>query len=280
MHPNTKNHETKKLITGLIALSLLATATALAGPKVLLLWDTQGVQTENLKHSLEANSLEVVLSQTNETGYDGTNPPLAGFDVVVHLNGTTYNAEMNPAGQKALVQFVKDGGGYIHHEWNAYQLTMNQMALMRDLILFDRTSGYSGKIVVTRLKGQNMHPVVWEIPPGFEMNGGCNIGKAHKFEQNPVTVLAADQNGNDAIAVRDFGLGRIVGFHHGGNWGWSGEQLMKKREARRLFVDAVMWAHGCGPAFAKGERKQVCAQIAKLRASRIPAEAPLKVPVK
>ncbi len=265
-----------------ILFSLLALQTALlappaqAGPRVLLLWDTQGVQTEHLKRSLEANGLEVVLSQTDETGFDGTNPPLAGFDVVVHLNGTTFQTEMTPAGQKALVQFVKDGGGYIHHEWNAYQLTRNQMHTMRDLILFDRKSGYSGKITVTRVKQAKMHPVVWEIPGSFEMTGGCNIGKAHVFEEQPVTVLAVDQNGNDAIAVRDFGLGRIVGFHHGGNWGWGGEQLLDKREARRLFVDAVMWAHGCGPAFAKGERKKICERIAKRR----PAEAPLKTPAK
>jgi len=262
----------------LIALSVLTAGSALAGPRVLLLWDIQGAQTEALKHALEGNSLKVVLGETNETGYDGTNPPLAGFDVVVHLNGTTYNREMNKAGQAALVQFVKDGGGYIHHEWNAYQLSRRQMTVMRDLILFDRTSGYSGTIIIERLKQQTMHPVVWEIPPRFEMQGGCNIGKAHLFQQNPVTVLARDQNGNDAIAVRDFGLGRIVGFHHGGNWKSGAGDLLKKREARRLFVDAVLWAHGCGPTFAKGDRKPICEQIAKLRDARASGKAPLKVP--
>ena len=263
MSSNRKQKPTAALIVLPALFALLAVQEAWAGPKVLLLWDTKGVQTEHLVQSLKANSLEVVLSDTNETGYDGTNPPLRGFDVVVHLNGTTYNAEMNPKGQAALVRLVQDGGGYIHHEWNAYQLSMNQMHTMRDLILFDRTSGHSGKIVVSRVKGQKMHPVVWEIPPSFEMHGGCNIGKVHEFAAQPATVLAVDQNGNDAIAVRYFGLGRIVGFHHGGNWGFTGEQLMQKREARRLFVDAVLWAHGCGPAFAKGERKKVCERIAK-----------------
>ena len=263
MRPNTERRVTTVIIAGLALLTTLAAGTALAGPKVLLLWDTQNSHTEKLKKALEDNSLEVVLSPTNESGYDGTNPPLAGFDVVVHLNGTTYQAEMHKAGQKALVQFVKDGGGYIHHEWNAYQLTMNQMHAMRDLILFDRVSGRGGKILISRLKQHKMHPVVWEIPPTFEMQGAWNVGKAHVFAQNPVTVLAVDQEKNDAIAVRDLGLGRIVGFHHAGNYVHQGRLLMEKREARRLFVDAVLWAHGCGPAFAKGEREGVCEQIAK-----------------
>lgn len=252
-----------------------AAAPAAAGPSVLLLWDERGPQTAALEKALTESGIRVTFSQTNETGYDGTNPSLAGIDVVVHLNGTTYGFEMTQAGQKALERFVRDGGGYIHHEWNAYQLSEGQMTWMRNLILFDRTSGYSGRIIIERLEGMASHPVVWEIPPKFEINGGCNIGKLHVFEEEPAQVLAVDQNGNDAIAVREFGLGRIVGFHHGGNWAHGADAILDKREARRLFIDAVLWAHGCSPTFAKGARKQVCDKIAAKR-----VEAPPQEPVK
>jgi hypothetical protein len=251
---------------------LFAATSALAGATVLIIWDTKGAQVDNLTHKLEAANLKVVLSDTNESAYNGKNPALTGIDVVVHLNGTTYNTEMPIAGQKALERFVRDGGGYIHHEWNAYQLTYNQMKWMRNLILFDRTSGFMGDITIERVKGQAMHPVVWEIPPKFTINGGCNIGHVHVFEDEQPVVLAKDSQGNDAIAVREFGLGRIVGFHHAGNWNYtalSGKKaILDKREARRLFIDAVLWAHGCTKVFTKGPRKQTCEKIAAKRAKK------------
>jgi hypothetical protein len=248
---------------------LLATAPALAGPTVLIIWDLQGPQTEALAKALTDSSLKVVLSQTDETGWDGTNPPLAGVDVVVHLNGLTFQAEMPLSGQKALERFVRDGGGYIHHEWSAYELGEGRMQWMRNLILFDRASGYVGPMTITRVKEQASHPVVWEIPPSFQMNCGSNIGKVHVFAEDPAVVLARDDRDNDAIAVREFGLGRIVGFHHAGNWNAS-SMLLDSRDARRLFVDAVLWAHGCGEVYRKGPRQAVCEKIAARRAEPKP----------
>jgi len=244
----------------LIALGVAA-APAMAGPRVLVLWDVQGPQTDALANTLRAAQMDVVLSDTHEAGYTGANPPLTGFDVVVHLNGATWTQEMPITGQQALVRFVEEGGGFIGHEWNAYQLSVGQMKSMRDLILFDRDSGYSGPITITRLPAQERHPVVWEIPPTFAMTGSSNIGHIHRFERYPALVLARDQSGNDAIAVREFALGRIVGFHHGGNWPGTAEKVLDNADARRLFVDAVLWAHGCTSFYRKGERAAVCDRI-------------------
>jgi hypothetical protein len=84
-------------------------------------------------------------------------------------------------------------------------------------------------------------------------------------------VLARDQNGNDAIAIREYGLGRVVGFHHGGNWGnWgitaSHTTIFDSADARRLFVDSVRWAYGCDPKFREGRRDKMCAEISARRA--------------
>jgi fructose-specific component phosphotransferase system IIB-like protein len=60
-----------------IVLGLLFAATpALAGSTVLIIWDTKGAQVENLTHKLEAANLKVVLSDTNESAYNGKNPAL------------------------------------------------------------------------------------------------------------------------------------------------------------------------------------------------------------
>jgi hypothetical protein len=156
-------------------------------PRVLLLWDVKNEQTAALATSLRTSGVEVVYSETDGPGFNGDNPPLAGFDVVVHLNGTTWQRDMTVSGQKALVHFVEAGGGYVHHEWNAYQLSVGQLAALRPLVLFDRSSGYGpGDITVTKVeaKGQQ-HPVIWEIPRTFKMNGACNVGKVHAFEKFP-----------------------------------------------------------------------------------------------
>ena len=152
--------------TSAAALTVLLTLTCAAAaatpspiPTVLLLWDTQGPPTTALVNTLTDSGLRVVLSETNESGWDGTNPSLDGIDVVVHLNGTTWNTEMPKPGQKALVQFVRDGGGYVHHEWNSYQISVGQMLAMREIILFDRTSGYAGAITISRYDTQGVHPV-------------------------------------------------------------------------------------------------------------------------
>ena len=250
----------------MISLVVLTCATsALAkGPRVLLIWDVRTQQTEALAKSLEAGGSQVVFSDTDETGYTGTNPPTKGFDVVVHLNGTTFDIEMPHAGQRALEQFVRDGGGYIGHEWNAYELENGRMKIMRPLILFDRISGYAGEITFGKIDNASGHPVVWEVPKVFTMTGSTNIGHIHEFSEEPAMVLARDTAGNDAIAIREYGLGRVVGFHHGGNW-QGAATIFDSPDARRLFVDSVRWAYGCDPKFREGRRDKMCEQIALRR---------------
>jgi hypothetical protein len=237
------------------------------GPRVLLLWDVRNEQTEGLARTLRNAGVQVTFSQTNGPGFNGENPPLKGFDVVVHLNGTTWMTDMPESGQRALVEFLESGGGYVHHEWNAYQLSVGQLQKLRPLILFDRTSGYAGEITLTKVEAPRAHPVVWEVPRSFTMQGSSNIGHVHVFDPEPAMVLARDSHGNDAIAVREHALGRIVGFHHGGNWEYASRPtILETGSARRLFVDAVRWAYGCDPAFREGRREQICAEIARRRA--------------
>jgi hypothetical protein len=254
----------------LLALLLVLASPAFAAPRVLLLWDTKSAQTTELTKALEGSGLEVRLSDTDSAHFNGENPTLAKFDVVIHMNGTTWMTEMPPSGQRALVRFVQDGGGYIHHEWNAYQLSVGQNESLRQLILFDRSSGQGPRdIVISKVVDGKPHPVIWEVPNSFTLKGGAgNIGKAHVFTESPSMVLARDDQGNDAIVVREYQLGRIVGFHHGGNWGVGAGNSLDSKDARRLFVDSVRWAYGCDPSFREGRREKTCAEIAAKRGKR------------
>jgi large repetitive protein len=249
-----------------LLLLLLVATPALAGPRVLLLWDAKNSQTAALAKSLKDSGLEVTLSETDSAHFDGKNPALTNFEVAIHMNGTTWGSEMPLEGQKALVRFVQAGGGYIHHEWNAYQLSVGMLKPMREIILFDRVSGQGPRAITVRKVEKASHPVIWEVPTVFTMNGGANIGHIHQFAVSPSMVLARDDGGNDAIAVRELELGRVVGFHHGGNWGVGEVNSLDSNEARRLFVDSVRWAYGCDPSFREGRREKICAQIATLRA--------------
>jgi plastocyanin len=212
----------------------------------LLIWDELNPNTLSLRDALDAAGIEVQLSATSEIGYDGTNPSLEGFDAVIHLNGTTYSAEMPTAGQDALVQFVRDGGGFLQAEWNSYEISQGRMLRMRDLTLFDRVDAYQGGdntwVVVPE---QADHPVVANVPSSFTFRTDFHFGPAHVFASDPVTVLMRDPQGHDALAVREFGLGRIVGFQHAGNYDLGPPppyRTLANPNIQQLYIDGVVWA--------------------------------------
>ncbi len=57
-----------------------------------------------------------------------------------------------------------------------------------------------------------------------------------------------DTNGNDAVAVRELGTGRIVGFHHTGNT--LGQTTLSNLYVQRLYINAVLWGDTKSPAVA------------------------------
>lgn len=109
---------------------------------VLLIYDTTGYYTADMVAAIEAAGHTVTYSDTDENSYDGTNPSTDGFDVVWHMNGTTWGSEMPTGGQSALVAFVEGGGGFVHQEWNAYETdSAGYLSTMEDLTLLERDSG-------------------------------------------------------------------------------------------------------------------------------------------
>jgi hypothetical protein len=225
-----------------VCLSLSTAAGAF--PEVLVLYDTNDANTQALEAALVASGATVTMSDTDETGYDGTNPAPDDFDAVIHLNGTTYSTDMPTAGQTALVNYVEAGGGYIQSEWDAYEYGNGRMANMRDLILFDRTSGQEGSITVSDVVGQETHPVLDNVPGSFTFNGGQNEGWVHSFGADAAVVIMTDNYGYDAVAVREWEQGRVVGFHNSGNYGGYG--TLSDTNIQQLYVGAVDWVAGAG----------------------------------
>ncbi|MEW5848167.1 MAG: invasin domain 3-containing protein [Myxococcota bacterium] len=211
-------------------------------PRVLVIYDNVSASTLSLIAALEAAEFVVNRTPNPEESYDGTNPPLAGYDAVVHLNGISYATQMNTAGQSALVQFVQDGGAYVGTEFNAYELANGRMNTMRDLIVFDCPGGTNsgGTVTFNDVPSQASHPILDNVASSFSFTGHWCHTQAHTFGANPVTVLLTNQSGQAALAVREFGSGRVVGLQLAGNYG--GNTQFSDPNVQRLVVDAVRWA--------------------------------------
>ncbi len=214
-------------------------------PTVLLIWDVLEEGTAALRTALENAGIIVTLSETSETSYLGTNPAPDDFSAVIHLNGVTYGTEMPFAGQDTLVRYVQQGGGYLHSEWNTFEIFGGHMQRMRDLVLFDRVDGREMPITYTAVPEELGHLILGNVPSTFVFQGGVNNGKAHAFAVDPVTVLMRD-NTNDAVAVREFGPGRIVGFSHAGNYNHASYRTLMNSNIQQLYIDGVFWAAGFG----------------------------------
>ena len=217
------------------------TVSADAPLSVLLIYDTPDVGTPALQQALQNAGLVVSLSDTDETGYTGDNPAPDEFDAIIHLNGTTFSTAMPLAGQRALTNFVWNGGGFLHTEWDSYEVTAG-MSTMRDLILFDFNYN-SGVVALTNVPGQQAHPILAHVPPAFSFQASYTYGQVHAFTNQPVTTLMRTTNGYDAVAVRELNLGRIVGFSHAGNYDNSFTPFtLADTNVQQLFIDGVRWA--------------------------------------
>jgi hypothetical protein len=231
-------------ITFLMAIGLLLPGQVKAGVNVLVLWDTLGGGTPAMVNALEGAGMAVTLAPVSEYQYDGTNPSPEGFDAVVHMNGTTHSSDMPAAGQLALVNYVANGGAFLHEEWNAYEILYGRMKHMRDLTLFDRTSGTTTTITLTEVAAMADHEILANVPATFSFWAGSNVGQMHLFADNPATLLMIDQSGNAAVAIREFGLGRVVGFHHAGNY--ANSNVLADTNIQQLYIDSIYWGAKAG----------------------------------
>jgi hypothetical protein len=223
--------------------------------RVLLLSDFDFDATTGLANSIANAGFLVTVRPAPENTWDGTNPSLDGFDLVIHLNGNTVGEAyvLSPAAQDTLVNFVRTGGGFIGAQWSGYEAIIGQ-GRMQDLVLM----GYDGpeadncfmcRMTYTRVDELQNHPVLAGIPSEFSfyadghLSGGLTV-----FESDPSIVLMKVSSGFPGVVVRSLDAGRVVNFSFAPNYfaGGDPEILLNPTlldpNIQQLYVNAVRWA--------------------------------------
>jgi len=211
---------------------------------VLIIWDNSNTNsnTLSLKTALESEGFNVTLSSTNESSYNGSNPALTDFEVVIHLNGTSYGSEMPNSGQTALVDFVNTQGGlYCHTSWLPYQRGRGQYSTMSELIILQRSTGTTTPLTYSDASGQSSHAILDGVPSSFTTpRAGADRGYAVSYGSNPVTVLMKEGS-YDAVMIRSYGNGKIMAMSQAANY--SNSSVLSDTNIQRLFINAINWAN-------------------------------------
>jgi hypothetical protein len=239
-----------------------ANAVSGTGASLLILADADVGSTNALKDTLTEAGFQVTVRPAPEYTWDGTNPALAGFDAVIHLNGAGYDGTLNDVAQQALSDFVANGGGYIGAEWNGNEFTPS----MADLVL--QTAGGSAdpqaqncavcEISYQAVSGQEGHPVLVGLSGGFTFTAdGHDAGPEVTFESNPSTVLMRLPGGAPGVLVREFGNGKVVSFSFAPNYPFddAGElrdpTTLTDSNIKRLYINAARWVSGSAAGTAQ-----------------------------
>jgi hypothetical protein len=218
--------------------------------RVLVLSDADGRSTTELANSIVNAGFLVTVRPAYEYEWDGTNPSLDGFDLVIHLNGNTVGPDylLSPSAQDALVNFVRAGGGFIGSQWSGYEVSIGQGA-MQDLVLMgidgpENENCFVCGMTYTRVDALQNHPVLAGIPSEITfVADGHASGGLTVFESNPSVVLMTVPSGLPGVAVRSLDAGKVVNFSFAPNYGSGGEgQTLLDSDVQQLYVNAVRWA--------------------------------------
>jgi hypothetical protein len=242
----------------------VASSVASTGASVLILADTDVSATTALANSLAAAGLQVTVRSAPEYTWDGTNPSLTGFDVVVHLDGETYYAALPSSAQTALTDFVQNGGGFIGAQWDGYEAQPE----LANLVLQGQGGNPDGpeqncggcQVTYQKLPAGEAHPVMAGIPASFTFPAdGHDAGPQVTFASEPSTVLMQVSTGGPAVLVRQFGAGRVVNFSFAANYPFddvgdlSDPKTLLNADIQQLYLNAVRWAAGSGTGVAQSQ---------------------------
>jgi hypothetical protein len=238
------------------ALVTLGTANITSGGRVLLLADEDGASTSALANSIVDAGFVVTIRPAPEYTWDGTNPSLDGYDLIIHLNGNTVSdgQMLSPAAQSVLVDFVRAGGGFIGSQWNSYEVWNTQEmtgepAVMQDLVL----AGFPGPaeencpsclVTYSAVLEQQGHPLLAGIPSEFTFEADGHLGGPQvEFGTEPSTVIMALPSGTPGVLVRNLGQGKVVNFSFAPNYSLAGSgHTLQDPNVQQLYVNAVRWA--------------------------------------
>jgi len=216
------------------------------GKRVLLLVDADTAGTTALVDALTAAGNTVTRRPAPEYSWTGSDPALADFDCVIHLDGATYYAPLPILSQMMLTDFVRNGGGFIASQWDGYELAIGQQTSMPELVLLRWADGATNNcggcyITYTAVSGQETHPVLAGVPNSFTFFAdGHDAGSQVIFSVSPSIVLMTAPSGGPGVLVREFEKGRVVNFSQAANY--SSGMTLQDPNIQLLYINAVKWA--------------------------------------
>lgn len=223
------NDEAKKL--GMIFIDL--------NNLVMILWDEKTPSLDLLKTALTNEGYEVQYSPKVEFEYDGSS--LSEFGAVIHLDGTTYASAPSAVAQRALVQYVKDGGKYIGIGWHAYELSQGRYADMRELILLSYI--YGGSNSISKKAGMS-HPLLEGLPAQFVPQCSISSGNVlNEDKEKMPELLMQDSSDSDryVLAAKSLGAGLVIDFSISGNYNQG--TCLAQKEIQRVILNAMAWTN-------------------------------------
>ena len=228
--------------------SATANATAAVGPKVLILSDVNGPTTDALANSIVDAGFHVGVRAAPEYNWFGTNPVATDFDVVIHLNGATFQLPLAPNAQTALSNFVFNGGGFIGSQWNGVEETQGSQTGMSDLVLLgagdpDGLNCADCNVTYNTVAEQASHPVLAGVPNSFTFHADGH--DASPKASSDAAVLMRVSTGGPAVLAREFGTGKVVNFSFAPNYALTGGTgTLTDPQVQQLYINAVRWLTG------------------------------------
>ena len=234
---------------------LIFFSSAINAQRVLFLKDQTAISpgVQALHDHLELNGMTVDYSDFLEYNFTGStftvdggvSKTLADYDVIVHMDGASYTTAMNTNGQTAIMNFVRNGGGYIGGEWLSYEKSTH--TIMNDLILLWRETGVSQNIQYNKVVGLS-HPITDNLPSNFitASSYGRSPGRVSgDFAQDVTVLMTSPLNGTPkpSVAIRELQKGRVVFYDHTvGNYG--GTPYLNDNNMLELYLSSIRWASG------------------------------------
>jgi MBG domain len=251
------NRTSKPMLTFKASPSFGVSQAGGQGLSVLILADTDAVSTSALAASLADSGVQVTLRPAPENTWDGTNPSLNGFDVVIHLNGNTYDAPLSAEAQSTLVSFVQNGGGFVGAQWNGYEPQANLASLVLQGQGYEASEQNCSGCTVTyeRLPAGVGHPVLEGLPASFSFQADAHDAAP---AVPSATALMQVPSGGPAVLVSDLGSGRVVNFSFAPNYPWDDTTVtgihelvtLQDQNVQHLYLNAVRWSAGSAAAVA------------------------------
>jgi len=219
----------------------LAANVAPASPTVLLLGD-YGSETQ-VQAALTDAGHNVTFAGAHDE-WNGVDPYIGEFDVVVFLDGYSYGNDLQPAAQTAIDAFVRTGGGLVITEWatyDAYSSAWNPLitALMpASSPDRDYDYGASWQLIDPTHQLAAWLPAHWVDQAGF----------SYVVPHESATVVIESHNGDPLVTFRNDLGGTVVHVNHDLTYTTS----MINRHALQVIVNAVEFASGTAPEDCNG----------------------------